>query len=48
MTDADISDPDLSRSREEKLKALAQRESVSQRTRTLAKRALQAIQEESS
>lgn len=48
MSEANDTSPDLSRSREEKLKALAQRESVSEETRALAKRALQRRQEGSS
>jgi hypothetical protein len=43
-TDSDDG-PDLTRTREEKLKSLAQRESVSERTRELAKRALKRVQE---
>jgi len=39
--DADNGDHVRSRTREEKLEALAQRESVSEQTRELAKRALQ-------
>jgi hypothetical protein len=43
---ADNGDHVRSRTREEKLEALAQRESVSERTRELAKRVLRRIREE--
>lgn len=42
------SGPELERTREEKLKSLAQRESVSEETRELARRALAHFQEGSS
>lgn len=50
MSDAESThtEPNLERTREEKLKSLAQRESVSEETRELAKRALARRQEGSS
>ena len=44
-TDDESADPDLSRTDEEKLRALSQRESVSEETRRVAKELLERLQE---